>query len=292
MEAEKLHDLTEVLQALHVDWDRVHYGYSLSGFETRRVPSEYHWNGLKRGVNPASACVLFQYTLDGWGCFVDGKVPYRVLPGMLFTAVIPSDHCYYLPQESSHWKFFWVIVRHPYIVSRIAQKGHRVNSVTSIEPTAPLIDQMLLALKGFFSGNFRDTFEEEHALFNLLIEYERFWDRLEHSDSEREQLLTEVRAFVRQFLNRAVQIAELADVYGMTRSNFSHHFKSVTGLTPASFMMQVRLDEVTRLLLQSDLKLESIASNTGFASANHLCRVFRTRFSLSPGEFRRQMRAR
>jgi AraC-like DNA-binding protein len=292
MELGQLHDLIQTLQALQVDWDRVHYGYSLGGFETRKVSSEYQWNGLKRGVNPANACVLFQYTVDGWGCFVDGKVPYRVTPGVLFTAVIPSDHCYYLPPESSHWMFFWVMVRHPYIVSRIAQKGHRVNSVNSISPTAAFIDQMLTALKGFFSGSFSDVFEEERALFNLLIEYERFWDRLEHSDSEREQLLAEVRGYVRQCLSRSVQITELADVYSMSRSNFSHHFKSVTGLTPASFMMQVRLDEVTRLLLQSDLKLESIASNTGFASANHLCRVFRTRFSLSPGEFRRQMRSR
>jgi AraC-like DNA-binding protein len=292
MEPGQLHNLIQTLQALQVDWDRVHYGYSHSGFETRKVSSEYQWYGLKRIENAANPCILFQYTVEGWGYFVDGKVPYRVTPGMLFTAVIPSDHRYYLPPESSHWMFFWVMVRHPYIVSRIAQKGQRVNRVVSIAPTATLIEQMLSTLRGFFSGGFRDVFEEERALFNLLIEYERFWDRLEHSDGEREQLLTNVRAYVRQFLSRSVQIAELAEVYGMTRSNFSHHFKAVTGLTPASFMMQVRLDEVTRLLLQSELKLESIANSTGFASANHLCRVFRLRFSLSPGEFRRQMRSR
>jgi transcriptional regulator GlxA family with amidase domain len=51
----------------------------------------------------------------------------------------------------------------------------------------------------------------------------------------------------------------------------------------------VRLQEVSRRLVHSKEKLEAIARATGFADANHLCKVFRRHRHLSPGEFRRQM---
>ncbi len=285
----QLQNLIHELQNSPVHWGQSRYGYSSGGFETRTVPSEYYWNGLKRPEGPTNACVLFQYTLDGWGCFVEGMLNHPITPEMLFTVIIPSDHCYYLPQNSPRWVFFWVMIHHPYIVNRIAQHGKRLNSTVTIAPDEPMIKLMLSILKDTYSGGFSDIFDEERSLFNLLIEYERVQDRLKHSDTE--QLLNEVRAYVRQFLARSIQIAELGAIYGMSRSNFSHYFKTITGLTPASFIMQVRLDEATRLLLQSRLKLEAIACNTGFASANHFCRVFRAHFSQSPSEFRRQMRS-
>lgn len=283
--------LIRELQAIRADWSQLHCRYSSAGFETRTIPSEYYWNGLKRDISPANPCVLFQYTLDGWGCFVEGGVNHRVMPGMLFTAVIPSDHSYYLPQASPCWVFFWVMIRHPYIVSRIAQRGKRLNSVVTIAPDDVPVQRLLSILKDSYCGGFGDVLDEERSLFNLLIEYERYAERLERSYTEREQLLSEVHSYVRQFLGRSIQINELGNIYGMSRSNFSHYFKTVTGLTPANFVTQVRLDEAAGLLLQSDLKLEAIARNTGFASANHFCRVFRTHFSMSPNDFRRQMRS-
>jgi transcriptional regulator GlxA family with amidase domain len=47
---------------------------------------------------------------------------------------------------------------------------------------------------------------------------------------------------------------------------------------------------VTRLLAGTDEKLETIARQTGFADANHLCKVFRRHLQVSPGEYRKQMR--
>jgi len=58
----------------------------------------------------------------------------------------------------------------------------------------------------------------------------------------------------------------------MSRSHFSHYFKSATGMSPANFVTQIRLEEASRRLIQSDQKLSVIAKETGFADANHFAK--------------------
>ncbi len=55
-------------------------------------------------------------------------------------------------------------------------------------------------------------------------------------------------------------------------------------------MTQVRLEAAARHLAESDDTLDTIAAQTGVADANHLCKVFRRHYHLSPGTYRKQLR--
>jgi transcriptional regulator GlxA family with amidase domain len=55
-------------------------------------------------------------------------------------------------------------------------------------------------------------------------------------------------------------------------------------------MVRVRLEEAARRLAQSGDTLSAVAAATGFADANHLCKVFRRHYGLSPGAYRGQLR--
>ena len=120
--------------------------------------------------------------------------------------------------------------------------------------------------------------------------YERHEYGRHYAPPLRERLLADVRREVVGSLGRPPDVARLARTRGMSRSHFSHHFKATTRQTPAQFVMQVRLEEVARRLLMSPAFLEEIVLGTGFANANHPCKVFRRHYHLSPGAFRRQMR--
>lgn len=268
------------------------YGAEVYGaaFETRTIPSQYSWDSLKRTCAPTHPFIVFQYTLAGWGCFTEGTTVHKMLPEMVFSAVVPSDSRYYLPPESPTWSFSWLIIRHPYIVSRIVKIHDTIGPVFHLPAESMLIARMVQLLEGIFGDTFLDVFAEEQALFDFLIEYERYAFHLRYSQHERDSVLRDVRSFVLQKLARPIEIEELADSFQMSRSRFSHYFKNTTGIAPAQFVIQVRLEEVTERLLNSEMTLEEIASETGFANANHFCKVFRRHFHLSPGEFRRQMR--
>jgi AraC-like DNA-binding protein len=256
-----------------------------AGFETVTT-TEYSWDGMKRRADAAHPFFVFQYTLAGWGCYSDESSTRKLLPGSAFLAVIPSPHHYYLPPNSPSWTFFYVLVSHDFITRRIAKCREETGPVHEIEPNSSFITRMVALFEGNRLGSFRDRYAAEGALFDFLLEYERFC----YARPERENLLEEVRQRVLQQPNGQADVAQLAAERGMSRSNYSHYFKATTGTSPALFMRQVRLEEAVRRLLHTDQKLEHIARATGFANANHFCKVFRQRYRFSPGEFRRQIR--
>jgi AraC-like DNA-binding protein len=243
---------------------------------------------MRRGGDPQHRYLIFQYTLDGWGVYCAQGVVYRMRPGTAFTAITPSEHVYELPPASSGWTFFWIIIHHPYIVARIARRQAESGPVLELDPANPLVQRTLDLVAYACRPAPRDVIAHERALFEFLWEYERASGRTAQSEGER--LLDEVRSYVLDALGRPVGVGELAAARGMSRSHFSHTFSAATGVGPARFIQQVRLEEAARRLLHTEGAVGEIARATGFANANHFCRVFRQRFRLSPGAFRRQMR--
>ena len=76
----------------------------------------------------------------------------------------------------------------------------------------------------------------------------------------------------------------------MSRSHFSHLFRTRTGLTPAHFATEVRVHEAARMLRETREPLKTIASDYGFANPNHFSKVFRRFQHVSPLSYRRTVR--
>jgi AraC-like DNA-binding protein len=264
-----------------------------AGLETRLPGEGYHWDGRRRGGNPARPYVVLQFALDGWGVYQeDGGPPERVGTGRAFAAVVPGTHRYLLPPDApGPWTFFWVLVRHPYVAARVAERQRAAgNAVWDVAPG----DALVTRAAALFAGHFADRWDEEAALFDLLVAFERTAEAQTSGGAagaeERGRMLAGARRFVEARLSEPADVSELARAWGMERSRFSHRFKAVTGQSPARFMVRVRLEEAARRLAQSGDTLSAVAAATGFADANHLCKVFRRHYGLSPGAYRGQLR--
>jgi AraC-like DNA-binding protein len=260
------------------------------GFESLQAPCQYYWDGMRRGADPAHPYLVFQYTLEGWGYYAAQGVTQRLQPGMAFTAIIPSEHTYYLPPAASGWAFFWLMIRHPYLVGRIAQRQQESGAVLTVAPNSPLMLRAVELFEHVCRPAQRAALAHERLLFEFFWEHERVAQSGSLPPNTGEQLLDQLRRYVLGALARPIDVSELAALRGMSRSHFSHTFKAATGLGPAQFIQQIRLEEATRRLLHTQQPIGLIAQATGFANANHFCKVFRQRFHLSPGAFRRQIR--
>jgi AraC-like DNA-binding protein len=255
--------------------------------ETRLDPTTYHWDGMKRLREGEQPLFFFQFTLAGWGYFEPyGKAPQRIEPGTAFFAVVPSRHRYYLPEASPGWTFGWLGIYHPYLLERVTKQVAATGAIFPIEPASPLVASATRLVRGAFRKDFRDRFEVELALFELVIAYERLAHQQSDPQGERERLLEMVRKRVVADLKRAPSVDALASEHGMTRSHFSHFFRARTGLTPARFVAETRIREAARMLVQDRASLAHVASACGFANANHFSRVFRRYQHLTPGAFR------
>ncbi|MGL4291818.1 MAG: helix-turn-helix domain-containing protein [Phreatobacter sp.] len=97
--------------------------------------------------------------------------------------------------------------------------------------------------------------------------------------------------FVRADPGRAITLAEMAKVAGMSPSSFIRTFKRSTGLTPHRFVVEQRVQAARDLITGSDMPIAEIALAVGFSSQSHLGVAFRAALGVSPARFRRLRRA-
>jgi AraC-like DNA-binding protein len=88
-----------------------------------------------------------------------------------------------------------------------------------------------------------------------------------------------------------VRLRDAAEACRLSRTRFSALFTQAIGMSFGRFCRQARLGHAARLLLQTEVPLDSIAEGLRFCSPQHLHRAFTTHFGCTPGAFRRQHRA-
>lgn len=258
--------------------------------ETRTDPASYHWDGMRRLAPRDPPLFFFQLTLAGWGHFqLYGKAPQKVSAGAGFLAIIPSRHRYYLPEDSPGWTFAWVGIYHPYLLARVTRQVAASGPLVASPPDGPLTASTLRLVRGAIKKDFADPFEVELALFELVLAYERSVKQARDSSGEGRRLLDAVRASILAGLPKNVGVETLAAEHGMSRSHFSHVFRARTGLTPAHFATEVRIQQAARLLLDTRAPLKQVAQACGFANTSHFCQIFRRFQHLSPATYRRVM---
>ena len=259
--------------------------------ETRVDPRSYSWDGMKRANDARRPWAIFQLTLAGCGELELPGVGAQALPeGTAFLVLVPSVHRYYLPESSPGWTFGWFDVHHPYVVERIARHVGAYGPMMRLAPDESFTAVAVRLIDRLTRREFSDEFELEGALFEFIVACDRFAHHTRYPVAERERLLAETRDVVLADPRRPLRVDVLAAQRGMSRSNFSHYFKTRTELTPAAFATAVRIREAARMLLSTEVPLKEIVDALGFATVNHFCRVFRRHMHTSPAAYRRRPR--
>ena len=100
---------------------------------------------------------------------------------------------------------------------------------------------------------------------------------------------TRVVEYIRAHLDRNIHIDELADAVGLSVFHFAKLFKRITGSSPHQYILHTRLERATELLRNTQLSLNEIALQAGFADQSHLTNVFRRINGVTPSRFRSQI---
>ncbi|TVY10865.1 AraC family transcriptional regulator [Paenibacillus cremeus] len=88
-----------------------------------------------------------------------------------------------------------------------------------------------------------------------------------------------------------ITIELMAETLGYNRAYLSTLFKQHTGLTPVTFLLQLRLDKARHLLRERpELTVEQIASSVGFQDPLYFSKQFKRRYATSPTEYRSSLR--
>jgi AraC family transcriptional regulator len=86
--------------------------------------------------------------------------------------------------------------------------------------------------------------------------------------------------------NRNVELQDLANLTGLSRSWFARGFRESTGIAPYSFILQIRVRRAKELLLDHKTSIATIATLVGFADQSHFTKIFRRYAGATPREWR------
>lgn len=102
--------------------------------------------------------------------------------------------------------------------------------------------------------------------------------------------LVATRAWMLEHLDRPVTVAEMARHAVCSERSFARHFRAETGTSPLRWLHEQRVLHARRLLEESDLPVEDVATRSGFGTATTLREHFARAVRCTPTAYRRAFR--
>jgi AraC-like DNA-binding protein len=88
------------------------------------------------------------------------------------------------------------------------------------------------------------------------------------------------------YYNPSLCLYDVASQFGLSDKYLSDFFKEQTGENFSTYVESLRMDRILGMLKEDNLSISSIASQSGYYSANTLYKVFKRKFGISPGTYR------
>jgi transcriptional regulator GlxA family with amidase domain len=109
--------------------------------------------------------------------------------------------------------------------------------------------------------------------------------------AQEDKFIQEVRQIMEENLHQETFLLEtIWETMGMSRPQFYRKFKAVTDLTPADYLLALRLQKAYELLIQGKLRVAEVAFQVGFRNSGHFSKKFTQHYGRTPSSLRRNKR--
>ncbi|MBN2712750.1 MAG: helix-turn-helix transcriptional regulator [Planctomycetes bacterium] len=95
--------------------------------------------------------------------------------------------------------------------------------------------------------------------------------------------------YAKEHGDASLNVARLADIFGVRQDVFSRSFSRDVGIAPKQYIADVLLRKISAYLLTSKLSMKEIAHQLKFSSEYYMSRFFKKHTSLSPTDFKKQV---
>jgi AraC-like DNA-binding protein len=108
-----------------------------------------------------------------------------------------------------------------------------------------------------------------------------------YEDKSIVQKIDKARFLIREQINANISPEEIAKELFMTYSWFRRLFKQYTGLAPAQYITQLRLQQAKELLSSSAKSIKEIAIEMNYESVDYFSTQFRRQTKMTPTQYRK-----
>jgi AraC-like DNA-binding protein len=96
-----------------------------------------------------------------------------------------------------------------------------------------------------------------------------------------------VTAAIVERIAEPISVSMLSSAVGLSRSYFSHAFRTSVGQPPHAHVLRLRIERAMFLMVQTETPLTEIALAAGFADQSHFSRSLRRMTGVTPADWRR-----
>ncbi len=102
-------------------------------------------------------------------------------------------------------------------------------------------------------------------------------------------LVNDIINFVHENYNKNINLEITAEYFSLSRQHFSRIFYEKMGKKFNDYLNEVRLDISLKYLRETDHSIKTIAENVGFGSNQYYIKLFKDKYGITPGEYRKKM---
>ena len=122
-------------------------------------------------------------------------------------------------------------------------------------------------------------------LIGMMYSLERNIQLMTRSQAQVD-MISRARLRIREALESSLTIQQVAEEMGVSYSNFRKLFKEYTGLSPATYQQDLRLQRAKELLSTTDMSIKEIAYRLNFESPDYFSAKFKIKTGRRPTELR------
>lgn len=256
---------------------------TLAGHERVDHTIPYRWENRLMKTQPEY--FFLQYTLSGSGILSSNGKLTEINAGQAFLCSQDSPFLYYHdPKLSDHWEFLWLGFTglSGQLIFKTIQRDF--GQVINLDNNSPTVSRMYQAIRMSESKKWRSITQLGLFATNFLL---GLIEDLRHSQSRTDTgRMNEIHQYIIDNYTNHIDASTVSNHFGLSREHFTRLYKKWSGLTPALFISELRLEKAQELLRATNYSLQDVAKLSGFSSVNYLCTVFRNRKGVSPQQYR------
>lgn len=251
----------------------------------RTTGSNYYWDcNLRSDVET----FIFQYTLEGSGEIqIKGKT--QSLPaGCGFFVSVPEVCEYYLPPTSDIWRFIYITLEGSQAKKCWETINNQHGHVFEIPLEMPLIQRLFATYKKVKDGHIGDAYQTANVAFEFLSYCYQHFEKDHTFDVPRVSVEIDMAIeFIKKHHHQGINIADIAEHVGLSKSYLNLRFKEEVGLPPLNYLNKYRIEKSAYLLQHTEKTVKEISFELGFSDPNYFCKAFRKAIGSSPNTFRK-----
>ena len=223
---------------------------------------------------------LLHYIISGKGTYVCGEEVYQIKAGDLFI-VYPNQIVSYYADKDDPWQYCWVGFN--------GTEAQRLIDLTPFRPNRLILslcdDSIQRSMMDIYDARGNKPTDEMNMIGRLYLFLSKLIDLKDDVREESDITSTYIEnalKFIQYNYSHSIDITNIADSIGISRSHLYRVFIKHLGLSPNDYLTQYRINRACSLLRNSDLTISNIANSVGYDDPLYFSRVFKKIKGVSP----------